>query len=43
MRRAYRRPVTPQDIEPIVKLVTDQLDAKQSFEEAMRVGYKAVL
>jgi hypothetical protein len=43
MRRAYRRPVTPQEVEPIVKLVTDQLDAKQGFEEAMRVGYKAVL
>jgi len=43
MRRAYRRPVTPQDVEPILKLVTDQLDDKQSFEEAMRVGYKAIL
>jgi len=43
MRRAYRRPVTPQDVEPIAKLVFDQLDAKQSFEEAMRVGYKAIL
>ncbi len=43
MRRAYRRPVTAEDVEPILKLVTDQLDAKESFEEAMRVGYKAVL
>jgi hypothetical protein len=43
MRRAYRRPVTNEDVEPILKLVTDQLDAKESFEEAMRVGYKAVL
>ncbi len=43
MRRAYRRPVTPQDVEPAAKLVFDQLDAKQSFEEAMRVGYKAIL
>jgi hypothetical protein len=43
MRRAYRRPVTPQDLEPITKLVFDQVDAKQSFEEAMRVGYKAIL
>jgi hypothetical protein len=43
MRRAYRRPVTQEDLEPIVKLVTDQFDDKQSFEEAMRVGYKAVL
>ena len=43
MRRAYRRPVTSQDVEPIAKLVFDQLDAKQGFEEAMRVGYKAIL
>jgi hypothetical protein len=43
MRRAYRRPVTPQDVEPIARLVHAQLDAKQSFEEAMRVGYKAIL
>jgi hypothetical protein len=43
MRRAYRRPVSPQDVAPVAKLVFDQLDAKQSFEEAMRVGYKAIL
>jgi mono/diheme cytochrome c family protein len=43
MRQAYRRPVTREDLEPIAKLVFDQLDAKQSFEEAMRVGYKAIL
>jgi hypothetical protein len=43
MRRAYRRPITPQDVDPIAKLVCDQLDAKESFEEAMRVGYKAIL
>jgi mono/diheme cytochrome c family protein len=43
MRRAYRRPVTADELAPIVKLVTDQLDAKQSFEEAMRVGTKAIL
>jgi hypothetical protein len=43
MRRAYRRPVTADDVEPIMKLVGAELDAKQSFEEAMRVGYKAIL
>lgn len=42
-RRAYRRPVTADDVDPILKLVTEQLDARQSFEEAMRVGYKAIL
>jgi len=43
MRRAYRRTVTAEDVEPIAKLVYDQLDAMQSFEEAIRVGYKAIL
>ncbi len=43
MRRAYRRPVRPQDVEPVAKLVFAQLDARESFEEAMRVGYKAIL
>jgi hypothetical protein len=43
MRRAYRRPIKAEDVEPILKLVIAQLDAKQSFEEAMRVGYKAIL
>jgi len=43
MRRAYRRPVTAEELAPVVKLVTDQLDAQQSFEESMRVGYKAIL
>ena len=43
MRRACRRPVTAEELAPIVKLVADELDAKQSFEEAMRVGYKAIL
>jgi hypothetical protein len=43
MRQAYRRPVTPSDVEPILSLVKRHLDEKQSFEESMRVGYKAVL
>ncbi len=43
MRRAYRRPVTSEEIAKIVALVAAQLDQKQSFEESMRVGYKAVL
>jgi mono/diheme cytochrome c family protein len=65
MRRAYRRPVTAADVEPMLALVTAHLaeneqSAKEgrakkgpakkgppandtSFEEAMRVGYKAVL
>jgi mono/diheme cytochrome c family protein len=43
MRRAYRRPVSPQEAQPFVDLVARQLDNKKSFEQAMRVGYKAIL
>jgi mono/diheme cytochrome c family protein len=44
MRKAYRRPVTDKDVGPILALVRQQLaDPKNNFEEAMRVGYKAVL
>jgi mono/diheme cytochrome c family protein len=61
MRRAYRRPVTAADVDPILGLVTAHLDEAArlaaasptkkkgpppldtTFEEAMRIGYKAVL
>lgn len=43
LRKAYRRPVSAKDVEPILALVKTQLDNKQSFEESMRVGYKAIL
>jgi mono/diheme cytochrome c family protein len=44
MRRAYRRPVSPKEVAPVLALVTQQLaDKKNSFEESLRVGYKAVL
>jgi mono/diheme cytochrome c family protein len=43
MRRAYRRPVTAQDVAPVLALVRRQIEDKQSFEESMRVGYKAIL
>src|SRR5581483_8768217 len=44
MRRAYRRPVAPKEVEPVLTLVTQHLaDKKNSFEESMRVGYKAIL
>lgn len=48
MRRAYRRPVSTADVAPVLALVNaqlenEQIDAKQRFEEAMRVGYKAIL
>lgn len=41
--RAYRRPVTDEDVKPYVALVKAQLDQKADFEEAVRVGLKAVL
>jgi len=43
MRQAYRRPVSSQELEPVLNLVIRHLEAKNSFEESMRVGYKAVL
>ena len=43
MRRAYRRTVTDDDVKPVLARVKAKLDAKHSFEQAMRVGLKAVL
>jgi hypothetical protein len=42
-RRAFRRSVTDDDIKPALKLVKDKLAEKQSFEQAMRVGLKAIM
>jgi mono/diheme cytochrome c family protein len=42
-RWAFRRAVTDEDIKPFVARVKAKLDAQASFEQAMRVGYKAVL
>jgi hypothetical protein len=42
-RRAFRRNVTDADVQPFVELVKKKLAAKQSFEQAMRVGLKAVM
>jgi mono/diheme cytochrome c family protein len=43
MRRAYRRTVTEEDVKPVLARVKAKLDAKFSFEQAMRIGYKEVL
>lgn len=44
MRRAYRRPVSPKEVEAVLTLVKQHLaDKKNTFEESMRVGYKAIL
>ena len=41
--RAYRRPVTPDEIEPYVALVDRRLTAGDCFEDAMRRAYVAIL
>ena len=43
MRRAFRRPVTDDEVKPYLARVKAKLDAKASFEQAMRVALKAVL
>jgi mono/diheme cytochrome c family protein len=43
LRRAFRRPVTDEDVKPLLARVKAKLDAKASFEQAMRFAYKAVL
>src|SRR5262249_841184 len=43
MRRAYRRPVSSKEVEPVLTLVNQHLDNKDTFDESMRLGYKAVL
>lgn len=42
-RRAFRRPVTDEDIRPYLARVKERLDQNYTFEQAMRVGLKAVL
>ncbi len=42
-QRAFRRPLEGGEAEPFVKLVTDVLDAGKSFEDAIEVGFRAVL
>ncbi len=42
-RRAFRRTVTDEDIKPFLARVRTKLDSGASFEQAMRVGLRAVL
>jgi mono/diheme cytochrome c family protein len=42
-RRAFRRPVTDEDIRPFLARVKSRLEQNYSFEQAMRVGLRAVL
>jgi len=41
--RAYRRPVEEAELEPFLDLIQGRLDAGAPFEDALRVGLKAVL
>jgi mono/diheme cytochrome c family protein len=42
-RRAFRRTVTDEDVRPFIARVKSKLAAGYSFEQALRVGLKAVL
>jgi cytochrome c553 len=42
-RRAFRRTVTDDDIKPFIALVKARLTEKQSFEQAVRAGLRAVM
>ncbi len=41
--KAFRRPITEAEIKPFSSIVARSLDSGQSFEAALRTGYKAVL
>jgi len=41
--KAFRRPVSEEEVAPYVALVTKRLAAKDCFEDAMRRAYVAVL
>ena len=43
MRRAFRRPVTDDEVQAYVALVEAKLGEKQTFEQAVRVGLVAVM
>jgi hypothetical protein len=42
-RRAFRRAVTDEDVEPYITLVKAKLAEKQTFEQAVRVGLLAIM
>ena len=42
-RRAFRRPVADGEIQPFLSRIRTKLEEGQSFEQALRVGLKAVL
>lgn len=42
-RKAFRRPVTHEDVEPYLQLVIGKLQEQWSFEESLRVGLLGIL
>ncbi len=42
-RRAFRRPVSAEEIQPFLLRVRNALDNGRSFEQAMRLGFKGIL
>jgi hypothetical protein len=42
-RRAFRRPVSDEDVKPFLARVKSKLNENYSFEQAMRVGLKGIL
>ncbi|MCM8540553.1 MAG: DUF1592 domain-containing protein [Lentisphaeraceae bacterium] len=43
MHKAFRRPISDEDVEPYLNVVNQQLLEKQCFEVAMLVAYKVIL
>ncbi len=43
IRRAYRREVSPADVQPFVEVVKERQAAGYSFEQALRAAFKGVL
>ena len=43
MPRAWRRPIEPTEVEPIVRLIQQELDQGVRYEDAIRAGLVAVL
>ncbi|MFT7639095.1 MAG: hypothetical protein ACI9G1_000822, partial [Pirellulaceae bacterium] len=41
--RAFRRPVSEQEMQPYIQLTLNRLDAGRSFEQAVRAGFCAVI
>jgi len=42
-RSAFRRPVTPEEVESFVSIVKSELAAKEKFQDAVKAGMQAIL